>query len=427
MNKPGFVSSTRLLFGISLFWMALSILLDGINTLVLPQRLLSSMGADGSATTLGLLSFIGLLAGMLVMPIAGAWSDRLRARVGRVGMIGLGTFLTLIALSVFGMAPGIVGLALGYLFIQVAASIAQAAQQGFIPDLVPPGSRGKASGLKSFMDIGGAMLGFVLLGQLLGSGNEALALTAIGALLLLAFVLTALLVREHPLLVNTAYVRNPFQIDLRRQGSFAWLVFSRFFFLLGTYAIGRFLLFFVAARLGLDPQQAAEQAGSLLAGLALVTILAAPLAGWLVDRLGRKPMMLFGALVSAGGALLLIWAANAWQILLFGSLLSLGSAAFVSANWAMTADVVPKEEAGRFFGLANFGTAGAAAAAGLFGPLVDAFNLTSPGTGYVALFMSAALAFLVSAFSLQAVRSLEISPPRERPSFLAARPSLEKN
>jgi MFS family permease len=138
-------------------------------------------------------------------------------------------------------------------------------------------------------------------------------------------------------------------------------------------------------------------------------------------------MMLFGALVSAGGALLLIWAASAWQILFFGSLLSVGSAAFVSANWAMTADIVPKEEAGRFFRLANIGTAGAAAAAGLFGPLVDVFNLASPGTGYMALFMAAALSFLVSAFSLQAVRSLEIFPPRERPSFQAARPSLEKN
>src|SRR5687768_6306516 len=215
MNKTGFVSSTRLLFGISLFWVALSILSDGINTLVLPQRLLSVAGANGSATTLGLLSFIGLLAGMLIMPDAGAWSDRLRARAGRVGMIGLGTLLTLPALFVFGMAPGLVGLALGYLFIQVAASIAQAAQQGFIPDLVPPGSRGKASGLKSFMDIGGAMLGFILLGQILGTGNQALALTVIGALMLLAFVLTALLVREAPILVNTVHAHNPFEIDLR--------------------------------------------------------------------------------------------------------------------------------------------------------------------------------------------------------------------
>jgi MFS family permease len=362
---------------------------------------------------------------MLVMPVAGAWSDRLRARLGRVSMVGLGTLLILFALFLFGSVPSFLGLAVGYLFIQVAASIAQAAQQGFIPDLVQPDSRGKASGLKSLMDIGGAMVGFVLLGRMLGAGQEAMALALIGALLVLAFVLTALLVRESPVPLITVQAGNPFRIDLRQHKSFAWLVFCRFFFLLGTYAIGRFLLFFVAQRLKLDPQQASEQAGNLLAGLALVTILAAPLSGWLVDRLGRKPLMLFGALVSAAGALLLIWAGSTWQIMLFGSLLSLGSAAFASANWAMTADLVPREEAGRFFGLANIGTTGALAAAGLFGPLVDGFNRLGTGTGYVALFVASALAFLISALSLYAVRSLEF-PQLSKGDVLIGRPVGEK-
>jgi hypothetical protein len=44
------------------------------------------------------------------------------------------------------------------LLVQVAASVAQAAQQGFIPDVVPPERRGTASGLKGFMDVGGALL-----------------------------------------------------------------------------------------------------------------------------------------------------------------------------------------------------------------------------------------------------------------------------
>lgn len=409
MSRSGLSSTIRLLFGISIFWLPLSILSDGINTLVLPERILTVLGKNDSASTFGLLSFIGLLAGMLVMPVAGAWSDRLRVRIGRIGMIGLGTLLILFALFLFSSVPSFLGLAFGYLLIQVTASIAQAAQQGFIPDLVAPDSRGKASGLKSFMDIGGAMLGFVLLGRMLGAGQVSSALILIGGLLVLGFLLTALLVRENPTssLITTP-VHNPFHIDLCQRRNFAWLVFCRFFFLLGIYAIGRFLLFFVAQRLGLDPQRASEQAGNLLAGLALVTILAAPLSGWLTDRLGRKPLMLSGALLSAVGALLLIWANNVWQIMLFGSLLSLGSAAFASANWAMTADLVPSEEAARFFGLANVGTAGAAAAAGLFGPLVDIFNRLGAGMGYTALFVASTLAFVISALGLYAVHALEL-------------------
>jgi MFS family permease len=428
----------RLLLGISLFWLALSLLFDGLNTLVLPNQLLGRVNAGRQATVLGLLSFCGLLAGMLVQPVAGTLSDRLRPRWGRRGMVGLGLALVLAALALFGLARSLAGIALGYLAVQVAAGVAQAGQQGFIPDLVPARSRGAAAGWKGFMDIGGAMLGFILLGQLLGGGQDRLALAAIGLVLVAAFLLTVLLVPEDrpgPQPVqgeninsfsrsaghakrstdqkrgNQNLLAAAFHLDLSRHRAFAWLVASRFLFLLGTYAVGRFLLLFVAGRLGLSADQAAEQAGNLLAGLALVTVLAAPLAGWAADRWGRLPLMLAGAVLSAAGTLLLIFAGSGGQILLFGALMSLGSAAFAGANWAMTADLAPPDEAGRFFGLANFGTAGAAAAAGLFGPLVDAADRLAPGSGYPALFVAAALASLASALALRGVSAGRAESP----------------
>ena len=62
----------RLLFGISIFWLALSVLLDGINTLVLPLQVGTLARQDNQATVLGFLTFFGLLAGALVQPIAGS-------------------------------------------------------------------------------------------------------------------------------------------------------------------------------------------------------------------------------------------------------------------------------------------------------------------------------------------------------------------
>jgi hypothetical protein len=53
----------RLLFGISIFWLALSVLLDGINTLVLPLQVGTLARQDNQATVLGFLTFFGLLAG----------------------------------------------------------------------------------------------------------------------------------------------------------------------------------------------------------------------------------------------------------------------------------------------------------------------------------------------------------------------------
>jgi MFS family permease len=397
--------------GISVFWLPLSMLYDGINTLVLPSGISSFVDENQQASTLGLLSFVGLLAGLLAQPIAGAISDNWRSRIGRKGFLVVGVALTLVFLALFGLSGSLVVLAAGYLLVQVSASIIQAAQQGFIPDLVPAASRGKASGWKAFMDIGGATIGFVLLGEFLGGGQAGLAAATIGLGLVAALVLTVFLVRERRTPRQALEERNAaelapifveaFRLDFKKHRLFAWLVVSRFLFLLGTYAVGRFLLYYIASRLGLGPNEAAQQAGSLLAALALATALGAPFAGWVADRWRRLPVILFGSLISASGVFLLIFASSLAQIFLFGMMMSLGSAAFASANWALTADLVPKEESARYFGLANIGTAGAAATAGLFGPLVDWANTIRPGAGFPALFIASAAALALSALVLR--------------------------
>jgi MFS family permease len=398
---------TRLLAGISVFWLALSALFDGVTTLVLPLQLSAVSDQSKQATLLGLLTFFGLLAGALVQPVAGAFSDKLKPILGRKGFIGLGVLLSLVSLAGFAAFHSLFAVMAGYMALQISASIAQAGQQGLIPDLVDRDRRGLASGLKGFMDLTGAMLGFVLLGQLLGSGGALPAIAALAILLLAAYVLAVLLtpedrvdrkaeVRRDPL-----PLRNIFRLDLTQQTAFVRLLVARFLFLLGIYATGRFLLFFVADRLGLAMNEAAEQAGNLLAGLALITVLASPLTGWLADRLGRLPLMVAGSVLSAASALLLVWAGNASQILLFGGLMSLGSAAFAGGSWALLTDLVPRHQPARFFGLANFSTAGAAAAAGLFGPVVDWVERASPGMGFSVLFILAAASFLASALPIR--------------------------
>jgi MFS family permease len=311
--------------------------------------------------------------------------------------------LSIGALAGFGLAGSVVSVLATYLLLQVAAAVAQAGQQGYIPDLVQPNARGLAAGFKGLMDVGGATVGFVLLGGLLSEGSITPALFAVGGSLLATYLLALLLVRE-PRLERASAPRpgltGAFRLDWRRHGAFVRVVASRFLFLLGTFAVGRFLLLFVADRLQLDPSRAAEEAGMLLAALTLVTALAAPLGGWAADRLGRVTLMLAGAALSAVGVLGLIGANSPQSILLFGAVMSLGTAAFASANWAMTTELIPPGEAARFMGLANFGTAGGAAAAGLLGPLVDWGNAMADGRGFTFLFVAAALAFGVSTIPL---------------------------
>jgi MFS family permease len=110
--------------------------------------------------------------------------------------------------------------------------------------------------------------------------------------------------------------------------------------------------------------------------------------------------MVAGAIFSAVSALLLIWAKNPGQILLFGGLMSVGSAAFAGGSWALLVDLVPKDQPARFFGLANFSTAGSAAIAGLLGPVIDWANRISPGMGFPVLFVLAGFAFISSTLPL---------------------------
>lgn len=400
---------TRLLFGISVFWLALSALFDGVNTLVLPLHLSALSGQDQQATLLGLLSFVGLLAGALVQPAAGALSDRLRPVWGRKGFIGIGLLLSLVSLFLFALSYSLPGAMAGYLAIQVSASVAQAGQQGLIPDLVGEKRRGLASGLKGLMDLSGAMLGFVLLGQLLGSAGVLPAAGAIAALLVIAYLLGVLLTPEDrgsggTVTASPVPLRSIFRLEPGQRAAFVRLILARFLFLLGIYGTGRFLLFFVAERLGLSESEAAEQAGSLLAALALITVLASPLTGWLADRFGRVPPMIAGAVLSGLSALTLTRADSAAEILLFGGLMSVGSAAFAGGSWALLVDLAPRGDSARFFGLANFSTAGAAAAAGLFGPVIDGADRLWPGMGFPALFVLCAAAFLASALPLRGIQ-----------------------
>ena len=157
---------------------------------------------------------------------------------------------------------------------------------------------------------------------------------------------------------------------------FVRLVVSRFLFLFGTYAMGRFLLLLVADRSGIDPAQAADATGGLLAIFTIATAVAALTFGRLADRRGRDGIMVLGIVVSAVGILAFAPSFGVPGVALGGLVMAVGTGAFVAANWAALTDLSPAEDAGWLMGLANIGTGGAAACAGLLGPVIDGVGFT---------------------------------------------------
>jgi MFS family permease len=343
--------------GISIGWLAISMVADGVPALLLPHRLLAEGSTD--ATRLGLVTLVAIAIAALLQPVAGWISDR----VGRFPVIGAGTVMTVSGLAVL-LAPG--GAVAGTVVALAGVSVAQAGQQALLPDRVDVAWRGRAGGLKSAFDVAGAFAGFVVLAALLSAGQTALAAGALAVALIAGATLTRVLVRSAK---SPAPPPDRLQ-ELAAGATLARLVAARFLFLLGIYTVGRFLLLFLAERLDLGAD-ASGGAGMILALLALVTVAASIPSGWLADRAGRKPLMLGGGAIGAIGIGLLPAAGSLEAVLVFGALMAVGSAAFGSASWAMLADLTRSAHAGRLMGLANLGTAGAAAAAGLFGFAID--------------------------------------------------------
>lgn len=346
----------RAALGVSVGWVGISMIGDGVPALLLPHRLLS--GGVTDATTLGITSLLGIALAAAVQPFAGRWSDR----VGRLPVIGIGASIATAGLLTLVATPAVT---IGAVVTLAGASVAQAGYQPMLPDRLPPRWRGRAGGLKSAFDVGGAMLAFVLLGALVGAGEPVLAGLALAAVLGIGFALSWLLAGRGSPPVDAVESRGETGSSLLR------VVAARFLFLLGIYAVGRFLLLFVADRFGLTPDAAAAEAGMALASLALVTVAASLPAGWLADRIGRRALMVGGGLVGGAGIALLPAADSMVALIGAGSLMAIGSAAFGSASWALLADLSPAPRAGGALGLANLGTAGAAAAAGGFGAIID--------------------------------------------------------
>jgi MFS family permease len=367
-------------------------------------------------TTLGILGFFGLLVAMAVQPIVGVFSDRARTKLGRrlPFLIG-GAALIAASLFLLALAPTLWVLVLGVIMIQFSSNILQGPWQALIPDLVPESQRGTASSLKAVMDIIATVVAGAVAGLLLGTmgqrlfGNYAIfATAAVPVVVFILFVtLTAVWAREQRGAASEAVasrsvslaLRNAFHVNFRENPIFGWWFANKILFWGAFIAINAFLINYLADVIKMTQSQAQSFYGTLKVILGVALIVMALLSGWLSDKFGRKPVMLFAGLVAFAGALLLLFVRSQTLIIIAGGIIGVGIGAFLSASWALATDIVPREEAARYLGIANIATCiGSGVARLLGGVLIDPINkaLGSTSSGYLLLYSLAALCFLAS-------------------------------
>ncbi|MFC1955581.1 MFS transporter [Chloroflexota bacterium] len=396
-NRRDYVKVTILGLAISALW-------GSLHSIVLPLRLLDLVDESMKNTYLGLLTLTGLLLAMAVQPIAGAISDHSSFGWGRRRpYILMGVIVAILLIPGIGLVESYAAIFVIYCLMQVSTNTAQGPFQALIPDLVPEGKRGTASGIKSLLEIVGG-LGLVYLIVYTGNSFTSqgaswlwLVLGIIASLLLITMLITIITVREKAAtavsqapLLPTLY--KSFRIDLKKNPGFIYFLASRLLFVMALTTMQSFAFYFIQDVVGAaDPTTATTE---LLVAVGIGMVVSVYPAGWLSDRLGRKPILASSGLIGALGILMLFFAPGYGYVLLGGALMGIAGGIFLSSSWALATDLVPKNEEARYLGLTNLATAGGAALARLIGPAIDFFNSYSFGLGYQVMLLACFIYFI---------------------------------
>lgn len=416
--------SLRNLIVLNAYWFGLSFMWNSLHVIILPAVLLNFVPEMLKNTYLGLLTFVGLIIAMGVQPISGWLSDRWQSAWGRRRpLMSLGTVLDFIFLAFLAWAGGLPMLAVGYIGLQFTSNIAHGPAQGLLPDQVPPEKMGAASGIKNLMDMAGLVVSALLMGRLLDpvTADPLKPILVVSAVLLVAALITILGVREKPSWEGSAGQEQPDPIPVRNSllqdvksalgyRPYAWLIASRFLFLLGIYDIQVFAQYYIRDVIATD--NPVKLTGDLLASITLALIACALGGGWLGDRIGHRKVQYLASAIGTLGCLLLLMARTPQTLLIFGGVVGIGIGLFLTANWALVNRLAPLAEAGVFLGLTNLATAGSGAVGRLLGPVIDLLNNADPGAfrGYTAMFIFGAVCTGASALLLARVRE----PKNER-------------
>jgi len=395
---------------INVYWFGLAFLWNGLHPIILPAVLIYMVPESLKNTYLGGMTFAGLILAMIIQPLAGALSDRSRSRFGlRRPWMAAGTLASAVILVAMGFSENFWWLLVTYIFLQIASNTAHGPAQGLIPDLVPEERLGTASGFKNLFDMAGLVVASLVAGQLMGNDNPKQAIAVIIIVLLTSAFFTIFTTREKPASEAPPQssgnsLRELLNFDYKRYPDYARLILSRFLILIGIYTLQSFIQYFISDRLGMP--NPAEVTGNLMATIGVaITLIVFP-AGAISDRIGRKRLNVISGGLAALGIFLVIFAQNVTHLYIVGAIIGIATGVFVSVNWALAMDLIPGEEAGKYMGLSNLATAGAAAVSRLGGPLIDGVNALQPGAylGYSVLFVLAAIFALSGTLLLQRVQ-----------------------
>ncbi|MGW6907588.1 MFS transporter [Streptomyces sp. NPDC054940] len=357
-------------------------------------------------TLLAWVTGVGAVVSLVANPLFGALSDRTTGRWGRrTPWIVAGAAGGALSLLLLAGAGGLWTMAVGWCLVQLTLNAAFAAVTAAVPDRVPRLQRGVVGGWLGAAQILGAVAGTGLATAAGGiaAGYAACAVFAVAGVLpyVSKYRDLRLGAADRPAWSWGSFVRG-FWLSPRRYPDFGWAWLTRFLINLSNALVILYLLYYLRDRLHYDDP---EQGVLILTAVNSVTLLATVVVGgvW-SDRVGRrKPFVQWsGVLMAAATALLAVW--QTWpSAIVVAALLGLGLGVFMSVDFALMTDVLPKAlDRGKDLGVINIANALPQVAA----PALAAPVVTYLG-GYRVLYLVAAVAGLAGAVLVGRIRGVD--------------------
>ena len=346
---------------LSIYWFGIQTIWGGLNITIIPGRL-DDLSRDTQGTLLAIIMIAGAIAPIIIQPTIGVISDYTVTRWGRrKPYIVIGSLLDVVFLAGIAFNNDFVSLVAFYFLLQVSSNFAQGPFQGYVPDLVPAQQVGTASGLMGLMLTLGTIagVGIATLGGILD--NVPLGILALGVVEVITMVVLIATVDEGR--AAPKRTRSWRQIalsawgrDILQQRDVLWLLLVRLLFL-GAYNATLIAVVYFRRSHGLSDADADATVFLATAIVGVSTAIAAIPGGRLSDRFGRRPVI-WAAAIIAGIGLLGVAVAPTPELAIASWIpFGIGMGTFLSADWALMADVIPKHTAGRYMGILNAGTA----------------------------------------------------------------------
>jgi maltose/moltooligosaccharide transporter len=346
------------------------------------------------------------LAGAFAQPIVGAMSDRTRTRIGRrkpyfIAGVAL-TAASLLFLSGFPpLVPMLIVLSINAFFLNVAVDPYTA----LMADIVPPSQRGRVGTVLAIFNMLG-QIAATLLAIFLWDRSPQLVFVLVAAILVVSFAVTTIGVREPespPAPTERVKIDIGKYVDgLLAQRELTKYVFAAAVFWLGTGGVIPYLTRFAVNELGTSEADSFQ----LFLPALLGTIVGAIPAGYLADRIGKKPELAVGMAAFAVIALIGSQVQTVPQALIVMAFIGFANGVWTALNVPLLVDLVIPERAAEMTGLGS----GVWSLAQPIGALIAGI-LIGNFDSYRASFIGAAILVFVAFLLLLTVRAPKVVRP----------------